>query len=76
MQLKKKTKFLLTTSEDKDVIVAEVDSSHKYNERAEYVVSYDFVKTNVDNGTLVDITSKVDWDKRIWIYADDMAWHC
>jgi signal recognition particle receptor subunit beta len=73
MQIKKKTKFLLTTSEDKDVIVAEVDTSHKYNERSEYVVSYDFVKANVDNGTLVDITNKVDWDKRIWIYADDMA---
>ena len=55
------------------MIVAEVDTSHKYNERSEYVVSYDFVKANVDNGTLVDITNKVDWDKRIWIYADDMA---
>jgi len=73
MQIKKKTKFLLTTSEDKDVIVAEVDASHKYNERSEYVVSYDFVKANVDCGTLVDVTGKVDWNKRIWIYADDMA---
>jgi hypothetical protein len=73
MQIKKKTKFLLTTSEDKDVIVAEVDASHKYNERTEHVVSYDFIKANVNSGALVDVTGKVDWDKRIWIYADDMA---
>ena len=57
-----KTKYLLTTSEDKDVIVAEVPHNYKFNERGEYIVSKSFVDVNVKAGNFKDVSGKLDWD--------------
>lgn len=68
----KKTKYLLTTSEDKKVIIAEVPYNHSHTDK-EYVVSADMVQANVASGTFTDITGKLDWDGRIWILTEDLA---
>lgn len=69
----KKTKYLLTTSEDKDVIIAEVPSSYKFDERGEYVVSEGFVDVNVKSGTFTEMTGKIDWDGRVWVFTEDLS---
>jgi len=68
-----KTKYLLTTSEDKDVIIAEIPADYRYNERCEYVVSQGFVDANVSSGTFTEMTGQLDWDGRIWVYSDDLS---
>jgi len=68
-----KTKYLLTTSSDKDVIIAEVPSNYQYNDQSEYVVSKGFVDANVQNGTFTDMTGQLDWEGRIWVYTNDIS---
>jgi len=68
-----KTKYLLTTSEDRDVIVAEVPDNYKYKERGEYIVSKAVIDVNVKSGNFLEVTGKVDWDGRIWILDSDFA---
>ena len=65
-----KTKYLLTTSEDKKVIIAEVPTNHTHNDN-EYVVSRDMVIANVKNGNFIEKTNEVNWDGRLWVYAED-----
>jgi len=72
MQLKSKTKYLLTTSEDKDVIVAEVPHNYKFDERGEYIVSKGFIDANLETGLFTDMTGKLDWDGKIWVLSSDM----
>lgn len=68
----KSKKLLLTTSEDKCVIIAEVENNHPYNER-EYVISRDMLKANVDNGNFIEITEESEWESgRVWVFADDV----
>lgn len=69
----RKTKYLLTTSEDRDVIVAEVPENYKYKEKGEYIVSQAFIDVNVKSGNFLEVTGKVDWDGRIWILDSDFA---
>ena len=69
----KKTKYLLTTSEDKDVIIAEVPSNYKFDERGEYVVSKGFVDANLNAGLFTDMTGELDWDGKIWVLTEDLA---
>ena len=68
-----KTKYLLTTSEDKDVIVAEVPQNYKFNERGEYLVSKSFIDVNVEAGKLKEVTGQLDLDGSIWILSEDFA---
>ena len=68
-----KTKYLLTTSEDRDVIIAEVPDNHKYKEKGEYIVSKAFIDVNVKSGNFLEVTGKIDWDGRIWILDSDFA---
>jgi len=65
-----KKKYLLTTSEDKKVIIAEVPISHTHNSN-EYVVSRDMVIANIKNGNFIEKTNEVNWDGRLWVYAED-----
>ncbi len=67
-----KTKYLLTTSEDKDVIVAEVPHNYKFDERGEYIVSKGFVDANLKADLFTDMTGKLDWDGKIWVLSSDM----
>ena len=72
MDLTKKKRLMLTTSASGDVIVAEVKKTHQRN-RGEHFVSEDFVRINCENGTLTDITGKLDYDGRLYILSDDMV---
>lgn len=67
-----KTKYLLSTSEDKHVIIAEVPHNYKFNERGEYVVSESFVNANLKAGLFTDMTGKLDWDGKLWILTSDI----
>ena len=67
-----KTKYLLSTSEDKNVIIAEVPHNYKFDERGEYVVSQGFVDVNLKAGLFVNMTKKLDWDGKIWVLASDL----
>jgi hypothetical protein len=67
-----KNKYLLTTSSDKDVIIAEVPSNHHFNP-SEYLVSKSMIDANVESGTFTEMTGKLDWDGRIWVYTEDLT---
>ena len=71
MDLLKRKKLMLTTSIDGDVIVAEVKPTQARN-RGEYFVSNDFVRLNVESGTLTDITQKVDNGDKVFILTEDL----
>ena len=72
MDLLKRKRLMLTTSLDGDVIVAEVKPTQARN-RGEYFVSNDFVRLNVQNGTLTDITEKVDNGGKVFILTTDLG---
>jgi|AACY02.14.fsa_nt_gi hypothetical protein len=63
-------KYLLTTSVNNDVIIAEVSPTHKKAERSEYFVSESFLKANRKNFT--EITEEVEHDGRVWMLTSDM----
>jgi len=67
-----KTKYLLSTSEDKDVIIAEVPHNYKFDERGEYVVSESFVNANLKAGLFTDMTDKLDWEGKVWVLTSDI----
>jgi hypothetical protein len=71
MENKKKTKYLLTTSEDKDVIIAEVPHNHPFNE-GERIVSQGMIDVNVKAGLFKEVTGQVDWEGKIWMLTEDM----
>jgi len=68
-----KTKYLLSTSEDKDVIIAEVPHNYKFDERGEYVVSESFVNANLKAGLFTDMTDKLDWEGKVWVLTSDIT---
>ena len=72
MQIQKKTKYLLTTTEDNCIAIAEVPSNYIYNQKSEYVVSESFINTNLEVGNFIDVTGRIDWDGQIWLYAPDI----
>ena len=65
-------KYLLTTSEDKCVIIAEVDYKHKA-EQNEFFVSQSFLDANLKAGKFTDITKKAEWNGRVWCLTEDLA---
>ena len=67
-----KTKYLLSASEDKDVIIAEVPHNYKFDERGEYVVSESFVNANLKAGLFTDMTDKLDWEGKVWVLTSDI----
>jgi len=68
----KKTKYLLTTTEDGYVIIAEVDKNHQHNDK-EYKVSQSFVDANVKTGLFTDVRNTLDWDGKIWMLTEDLT---
>jgi hypothetical protein len=68
----KKTKYLLTTTEDGCVIIAEVDKNHQHNDK-EYKVSQGFVDANVNAGLFTDVRNMLDWDGKIWMLTEDLS---
>jgi hypothetical protein len=72
MQIKKKTKYLLTTSEDGKVIVAEVPHNHHHNEK-EYTISLDMIRANVSSGRFTEVTGQLDWDGKVWMMTEDLT---
>jgi hypothetical protein len=67
-----KTKYLLSTSEDRDVIIAEVPHNYKFDERGEYIVSESFLNANLEAGLFTDMTGELDWDGKVWILTSDI----
>lgn len=64
-------KYLLTTSEDKCVIIAEVPNNHVHNDR-EYKISESMLRTNINNGDFIELDTKTEDGGRIWGYASDI----
>ena len=67
-----KTKYLLTTTEDGCVIIAEVEKNHQHNDK-EYKVSQGFVDVNVSAGLFKDVRNMLGWDGKIWMFTEDLA---
>ena len=65
-------KLLLTTSEDRDVIIAEVPKNHKPDLGKEYFISRDTLNANLKNNNFKSISDQVDWEGGIWMLSDDM----
>ena len=66
-------KLLLSTSQDGDVVVAEVARNHKKDPRSnEFFISRDTLRVNVESGNFVEVSDKVDWDGRMWILSEDI----
>jgi len=66
-----KKKYLLTTSDDKCVIIAEVDHKHKA-EQNEFFVSQSFLDVNLKSKKFTDITETAGWDGRVWALTHDI----
>lgn len=69
--MERNTRYLLTTSQDKDVIIAEVPANHSFKDRGEYIVSQSFVDINVKNKNFTEVTGKLDWNGQIWVLRSD-----
>ena len=69
----KQTKYLLTTTDDKCVVIAEVPQHHKVDDRCEYIVSEGVVKVNTESGNFTEVTGRISWDGRIWVMTSDLA---
>ena len=65
----KKTKFILTLSEDKIPIIAEVDKD-RVLDKDERVIGWDCVKANIKEKTFINIKNKVNYKGRIYGHAD------
>ena len=65
----KKTKFILTLSEDKIPIIAEVDKD-RVLDKDERVIGWDCVQANIKNKTFINIKNKVNYDRRIYGHAE------
>ena len=67
-------KLLLSTSQDGDVVVAEVARNHKKDPRNnEFFISRATLQVNVESGNFVEVSDKVDWDGRIWMLSEDIV---
>lgn len=69
--MERNTRYLLTTSKDKDVIIAEVPANYSFKDRGEYRVSQSFVDINVKNKNFTEVTGKLDWNGQIWVLTSD-----
>lgn len=65
-------KYLLTTSEDKCVIIAEVPTNHPHNDN-EYRVSESMLQSNVSSGIFVESSVRTGDGGRVWVYHDDIS---
>lgn len=73
MKLGKK-KLLLSTSSDGDVIVAEVAQNHRKDPKSnDFFISRDMLKCNVESGNFIEVSDKVDWNGRIWMFSEDIG---
>lgn len=69
----KSTKYLLTTTDDKCVVIAEVPQGHRVDDRAEYVVSDGVIRANVASGNFTEVTGRIPWEGKIWVLTSDLA---
>tara|TARA_B100000902_G_scaffold383867_1_gene423280 strand:+ start:102 stop:308 length:207 start_codon:yes stop_codon:yes gene_type:complete len=67
----KKTKFILTLSEDKIPIIAEVDKDRVVG-KDERVIGWDCVQANIKKKTFVNIKNKVDYKGRIYAHSESV----
>lgn len=65
----KQSKFILTFSNDKIPIIAEVPKDRPINED-ERRISWDCVKANLASGNFIDLKSKVKYEGKIYGYAE------
>ena len=65
----KKTKFILTLSNDKVPIIAEVDKN-RVLDKDERVIGWDCVKRNIEEKTFICIKKSTNYKGRIYGYAE------
>jgi hypothetical protein len=65
----KKSKFILTLSNDKIPIIAEVPKDRPI-EKDERRISWSCVQANLAKGTFINLKSKVKYEGRIYGYAE------
>jgi len=65
----KKSKFILTLSNDKIPIIAEVPKD-RLIEKDERRISWACVQANLEKGTFINLKSKVKYKGRIYGYAE------
>jgi hypothetical protein len=68
---KRKTKFILTLSNDKVPIIAEVDKN-RVVAKDERVIGWDCVQANIKRKTFINIKNKVDYKGRIYGHAESV----
>jgi hypothetical protein len=67
----KKTKFILTLSEDKIPIIAEVEKNRIVG-KDERVIGWDCLQANLKNKTFINIKNKVDYKGKIYGHAESI----
>ena len=65
----KQTKFILTLSNDKVPIIAEVPKDRPID-KDERRISWDCVRANLENGNFINLKPKVKYEGRIYGYAE------
>jgi hypothetical protein len=66
-------KYVLTTSDDNHVIIAEVDDRYRKQKPNEFFLSAGCLQANLQAGKFTDISDKVDYENRVWMLTEDMA---
>ena len=66
-------KYVLTTSDDNHVIIAEVDDRYRKQKPNEFFLSTGCLQANLQAGKFTDISDKVDYENRVWMLTEDMA---
>ena len=66
-------KYLLTTSEDNHVIVAEVSDNYRKQKPNEFFISQGCLQANLNQERFKDISDKVDYEGKVWMLTEDIG---
>lgn len=66
-------KYVLTTSDDNHVIIAQVDDKYRKQKPNEVFLSASTLQANVSAGKFTDISDRIDYEYKVWILTEDIG---
>ncbi len=66
-------KYVLTTSDDNHVIIAQVDDKYRKQKPNEVFLSTSTLQANVKAGKFTDISDRIDYEYKVWMLKEDIG---